>query len=55
MLETMHRDANANLYIRCTFLKSMHGIDNFYADALMWIIESYYPLYILWSKIEHNY
>ncbi len=24
----------------------MHGIDNFYADALMWIIESYHPLLI---------
>ncbi len=42
MLETMHRDTNANFYPMQTF-KSMHRIVNFYVDASMRICESYHP------------
>ncbi len=38
----MHRDTNANLYPMHTFFKSMHRIINFYANAPMWIDESYH-------------
>lgn len=42
MLETMHRDTNANLSDAHLF-KSMHRIVSFCADAPMRIGESYHP------------
>ncbi len=43
MLEMIHHNANANLYMMHNFFKSMHRIVNFYADASMRTDESYHP------------
>ncbi len=40
MLETMHCYSNVNLYPMHTFLKLMHCIVKFYADANQWILPS---------------